>query len=124
MMQQTSRYASATIPARALLGELTIDVLFRARPWRERRDEGEHVRDGWARRANRTHGHLDLAIDLIDRLVEIDVPAMKPTAYDHAVFHKQNLARPGVIIQPPNRFPGHKDRRPWPRAPARCSGVP
>jgi hypothetical protein len=35
----------------------------------------------------RTYRHLDLAIGLIHRLVEIDVPTSMPTADDHASFH-------------------------------------
>jgi hypothetical protein len=41
MRQQASRYASVTVPARAILGDLAIDVALRARSRRQRREERE-----------------------------------------------------------------------------------
>src|ERR1044071_5503764 len=87
MRQQASRYASVTAPARALLGDLAIDVFFRASSRRERRDQREHVRDGRVRARNGANRYFAPAVELVHRLVEIDVPATKPSAHDHSTFH-------------------------------------
>jgi hypothetical protein len=46
----------------------------------------------FARPASIDLNDLDLAIELVHRFVQIDVPAMKPPAHDHAALHGPNLA--------------------------------
>jgi hypothetical protein len=91
-MQHASRYASVTIPARALLGDLTIDVFLRARPGRERSDQREHVRDGRQMRSDGAHNNLYLAVE-IHRLVEIDAAPVQPTTHDYAALHELGIPR-------------------------------
>jgi hypothetical protein len=91
MMQQASRYASATIPARAVLGNLAIDVLLRSRSRRECGYEGEHVGDRRARARGCTHRHLDLTVEILDGLLEVDMPAVEPSTYNHLSIHPRKI---------------------------------
>ena len=87
-MQQASRYASATIPARAVFGNLAIDVLLRSRSRGERGYKREHVRDGRPLTLDCAHCHLDLTVEILDRLLEVDMPAVEPPAHNHLTIHR------------------------------------
>jgi len=107
MKQHASRYASATIPARAVLCDLPIDVFLGARPWRELRDDCEQVGNGGVFGRNRPYRHLDLAVVLCHRLIEIDVPATKPPPNDHSAVYATKVAGSGgrLLSRPECRWP-------------------
>ncbi len=110
MKQHASRYASATIPARAVLCDLPIDVFLGARPWRERRDHREQVGNGGVCGRNRPYRHLDLTVGLRHRLIEIDVPATKPPPNDHSTIHATKVAGSGGAGQRWVSFPSRAIR--------------
>ena len=87
MSEHASNYASVTVPTRVLLGDLASDVFLRARPCRERSDQRKHVGDGPLGSGKRTYGHLDLAVERVDGLVQIDVPPVKASAHDDTAFN-------------------------------------
>jgi len=91
-MEQASRYASVTVPARALLCDLPIDIFFRARPRRERSDQREHVPNRRVRFRERANRHLNLAVARVDGLVQLDVLAVKTSPDDRTSLHLPNIA--------------------------------
>jgi len=65
----------ATIgPARSIFGELAVDIALASSDNRHARDHIEHVGWTWSG-AHRAKEHLDLAVQLLDSFVELDVPA-------------------------------------------------
>jgi len=73
-------------PARSILGELAIDIVFAASADRHARDHLEHVRRMWTC-ANGAHEHFDLTVQLVYSFVELDVPAAQCSANHDATFH-------------------------------------
>jgi hypothetical protein len=78
--------SATTRPARAILGELVIDIAFAARADRHTSDHFQHVRWTWSG-AHRAKEDLDLAVQRVDSLIELDVPAVQPSANHDATFH-------------------------------------
>jgi hypothetical protein len=101
MKQQASRYASATVPARTILCDLPVDVVFAASARRKRRDDCEQVSYGGERSRDRAHGYLNLPVRLFHWRIEVDLPPAKAPAYDHCAFHRGKLARRGPASQEP-----------------------
>ncbi|MBX3226705.1 MAG: hypothetical protein KIT84_39210 [Labilithrix sp.] len=78
-------------PGRRVVGDLAIDVFFRARSRSERTDDLEDVaprdRLGFLR-LDGAQDHLDLARDLIDGFVEVDAArSAQPSAHDDGSLH-------------------------------------
>src|SRR5260370_21420031 len=105
MKPNAPRYASATIPARAVLCDLPIDVFLGARPWRERRDHREQGGNGGVCGRNRPYPHLDLTVGLRPLLIQIDLPATKPPPNDPSTIHATKRPRSEGAPQPSLSFP-------------------
>jgi hypothetical protein len=102
-MQHASRYASATIPARAVLGHLAVDFLLRSRSRWERGYERQHVADGRALARYCAHRHLDVTVEIVDRFLEVDTSTLQPSAYNHLTIHREKSSSfvpppPGLLV--------------------------
>jgi hypothetical protein len=75
------------MPASSLIGDLLVNVCLASATRRKRSDHLEHVGRLGRRCRRRTNEYLDLAIEIVDLLVELDVPTVKPAANQHAAFH-------------------------------------
>ena len=78
--------SATTSPARSILGELVIDIAFATGADRHTGDHFQHVRWTWCG-AHGAKEDLDLAVQLVDSLIELDVPAVQPSANHDATFH-------------------------------------
>jgi hypothetical protein len=77
---------ATTRPARSIFGELAIDITFATCADRHARDHFQHVWWTWSG-ADGAKKNLDLAVQLVDSLIELDVPAAQPSANHDATFH-------------------------------------
>jgi hypothetical protein len=117
--------SATTRPARAILGELAIDIAFATGADRQTCDDFQHVRLTWSG-AHRAKEDLDLAVQLVDSLIEFDVPAVQPSANHDATFHARqhssNAAKVADHAGPQRAYTGKSTTSPSSRA-AACAAV-
>jgi hypothetical protein len=87
-------------PARSILGELAIDIVFATSADRHARDHLEHVRRMWTC-ANGAHEHFDLTVQPGYSFVELDRYREKP-ASTRQVSRAQSAGPYGLQKTPPS----------------------
>ena len=85
-------------PARSIVGELAVDVVFAAGARGKRGDHREHVRRTRSS-ADGSNEHFNLAVQLVDLFDKLDVPAVQRSANHNTAFHvyKSSLCAGKVV---------------------------